>query len=155
MGRVQELEDLHRLLQTSDRVAIVAATGMGGIGKTQLAWHYLAQNCDSYPAGIWWLRAGQLVSQVFEFGRRMGWEPSPSPAVSEVDQVQGIWQYWLRLLPRGARLLVVDDVTNYRELKHFLYFSTSQPTRSTQPTKQKRTSKVLPDTSIFNSCRNL
>lgn len=120
MGRVQELEDLHRLLQTSDHVAIVAATGMGGIGKTQLAWHYLAQNCDSYPAGIWWLRAGQLVSQVFEFGRRMGWEPSPSPAVSEVDQVQGIWQYWLRLLPRRARLVVVDDVTNYRELKHFL-----------------------------------
>lgn len=75
MGRVQELEDLHRLLQTSDRVAIVAATGMGGIGKTQLAWHYLAQNCDSYPAGIWWLRAGQLVSQVFESAAGVGAVP--------------------------------------------------------------------------------
>ena len=120
MGRVQELADLHRLLQTSERVAIVAATGMGGIGKTQLAWHYLAQNHDTYPAGIWWLRAGQFTAQVFEFGRRLGWEPSPNPMVSEVDQVQGVWQYWLRWLPTGARLVVVDDVTNYGELKRFL-----------------------------------
>ncbi len=57
MGREKELACLHELLQGSERVAIAAATGMGGVGKTELAWQYAVSHRDlgSYPAGIWWL----------------------------------------------------------------------------------------------------
>ena len=33
-NRAQQMQDLHQLLQQSEQLAITAATGMGGIGKT-------------------------------------------------------------------------------------------------------------------------
>ena len=40
VGRDKELARLHQELQESERIAITSITGMGGIGKTELALQY-------------------------------------------------------------------------------------------------------------------
>ena len=52
-GREGLLEELHRALT---RGAAVALTGLGGIGKTQLALEYAYRHRDEYRV-VWWVRA--------------------------------------------------------------------------------------------------
>jgi hypothetical protein len=52
-GREGLLEELHRALT---RDAAVALTGLGGIGKTQLALEYAYRHRDEYRV-VWWVRA--------------------------------------------------------------------------------------------------
>ena len=65
VGRQDELEALHHLLQ-GDRAAApvgippVGISGMGGIGKTQLAVEYAYRHRDDYPGGIFWVNAARV-----------------------------------------------------------------------------------------------
>lgn len=58
VGRGQELDELHRLLSTSDVSVTQAVRGEGGIGKSELARHYALQHQTEY-SGVWWLDASQ------------------------------------------------------------------------------------------------
>lgn len=60
-GRDDELVTLHDLLQHEPNVSICPTiTGMGGLGKTQLAAHYARAHVDDYRDGIFWLTAADL-----------------------------------------------------------------------------------------------
>ena len=67
VGRTGDLEALHAALQTREQVGIRPAglTGMGGIGKTQLAVEYVYQCKErhDYPDGIFWVNAAEPLSQ--------------------------------------------------------------------------------------------
>lgn len=52
VGREQALAQLHATLQQTDRVAITAIAGIGGIGKTELAIQYAQRHRTHYPGGI-------------------------------------------------------------------------------------------------------
>ncbi|NEO56945.1 MAG: hypothetical protein F6K54_30055 [Okeania sp. SIO3B5] len=64
---------LHQQLQKTERVAIASITGMGGIGKTELALQYARLHLQqkTYPGGICWLerRGVDVGIQIINFAR--------------------------------------------------------------------------------------
>ena len=67
VGRSDDLERLHAVLQSRQPVGIRPAglTGMGGIGKTQLAVEYVyrCKERNDYPGGIFWVNAAEPLAQ--------------------------------------------------------------------------------------------
>jgi hypothetical protein len=118
VGRQAELERLHQQLQPGSPVAITAVSGMGGIGKTELALEYARQQCraDAYPGGICWLRAREDVgSQIISFARSL-LDLTPSDELELAEKVRWCWGRW----PDGATLLILDDVQDYAEVRSLL-----------------------------------
>ena len=98
---------------------------MGGIGKTELAIQYSLKHLklNHYPGGICWLgaRDRDIGSQIVNFaGIYLDLEP---PANLELtDQVDWCWNHWRE----GNKLIVLDDVTNYNDIKPYLPPEASQ-----------------------------
>jgi len=116
------MQQLHGLLQDGSRVAIAAASGMGGIGKTELAWQYATfhREHNTYPAGIWWLfvRDNDLARQVLQKSLRMGIVP-PDNLDNLEDRLQFCYEEWAKQTS-GNALLVLDDVNDYPAVQPLL-----------------------------------
>lgn len=63
VGREEDLAKVHALLQKGEAVGVqpVAAAGMGGIGKTQLAVEYAYRYAGEYAGGVYWVNAAREV----------------------------------------------------------------------------------------------
>jgi tetratricopeptide (TPR) repeat protein len=122
VGRESQLEELHQLLAEESQVAIAAATsGMGGVGKTELAVQYALRYDGEYPAGVWWLSGRDIVGQVLSYAVRMGL-PETGTSSSEVQKVQECYAFWKQGIA-GRRLVIVDDVVtaaDYAAVRPFL-----------------------------------
>jgi tetratricopeptide (TPR) repeat protein len=57
VGRRRELRRLHEQLGVGAIGVVTAVHGLGGQGKTELAYHYANGYADCYPAGLWSLAA--------------------------------------------------------------------------------------------------
>jgi tetratricopeptide (TPR) repeat protein len=123
VGREKELEHLHQLLQGNDSVAIAAIAGMGGVGKTELALQYALKHREFYSGGICWcqVKSGDVGLQVVQFAR-IHLELNPLTDLDLVGQVKYCWQRWRE----GEVLLVLDDVTIYKEIQPYLPPSSSR-----------------------------
>ncbi|MBD2487025.1 tetratricopeptide repeat protein [Aulosira sp. FACHB-615] len=111
VGRETELQNLHRLLRENQQVAIAAIAGMGGVGKTELALQYANSHRVTYQGGICWLSALQDVGvQLVDFARNKLLLNIPD----DLDLV-GRVQHCLTKWTEGEVLLVIDNVTNYRD----------------------------------------
>ena len=118
VGRDDELKELYEQLQAGGTIAISAISGMGGIGKTELALQYAYKHLDlqTYPGGVCWLRARQEVgTQIVSFAQtHLGLAPSED--LELLDKVTVCWQQWRD----GDVLVVFDDVQSYAEIQPFL-----------------------------------
>ena len=78
VGRQDDLVKVHeKLYEQNNRVAISAVSGMGGVGKTELAIQYSYKYDDDYSGGICWLnaRGGNVATEIIQFiQQRMGLE---------------------------------------------------------------------------------
>ncbi len=106
---------MEALLSQNSRVNIAAAVGMGGVGKTELAWQYARRRGDAFPGGVCWLRGVEPIApQMISFARDYLDLPVPEQTESPVAWCAQRWP------GEGAVLMVVDDVQDYGALKAML-----------------------------------
>ncbi len=178
LGRDEDLESLHMLLQKGDSVAIThAITGQGGIGKTRLAIEYAYRYRDAY-SHIFYMRAiyESKASRTSEVGQDAGAIISPTidaglavladsidilqlrPGLSQNEAVSNLLKY-LRDLPTYW-LLVLDNIDTENEaiklLKNLCRFENGRLLITTRWSHWGRSVQVLPlDTVNIHIARNL
>ncbi|MBW4649252.1 MAG: tetratricopeptide repeat protein [Kastovskya adunca ATA6-11-RM4] len=109
-------------MQRSTQVAITAAVvGMGGVGKSELALQYAREHLRTYPGGVCFLAANDFAVDLVRFARRLFFPNVSLEDFSLAEQVAYCWQHWAE----GEVLLVIDDVTDYGQVKPYL----PEPTR--------------------------
>lgn len=115
VGREQDLLTLAHILKGGETVAIgqtetAAATGLGGIGKTQLANEFVHRYGQFFAGGIFWLSFADekaVPSEVANCGRVGAMDLRPNFAdLSLEDQVNLVKAAWQEPIPR---LLVFDN----------------------------------------------
>ncbi|WP_287722463.1 tetratricopeptide repeat protein [Microcystis sp. M158S2] len=97
-------------------------TGMGGIGKTELARQFGWQQWreKAYPGGICWLNVaesdgGFIGTSILDFARVH--LKLTLPDEGELDiKIRYCWQNWLA----GNVLIIFDDVRDYQQIKDYL-----------------------------------
>ncbi len=123
LGRDEELKELHQKLQSTETKPVVIG-GMVGVGKTELALQYAKDHLQTYSGGICWLsvRDSDVVNEIVEFARlELDLKPERLTNLSKEAQVNCCWSYWRDIKgEKNKFLLVLDDVTDYREIKDCL-----------------------------------
>ncbi|KAM3102462.1 tetratricopeptide repeat protein, partial [Phormidesmis sp. 146-12] len=114
---------LDEIFETSAQVAISAVSGMGGLGKTQLAVQYATRNKAKFLGGVYWLngQTGDIASQILfraEFDRHLpGLEAVKAQLLEPEQLIAWCWQQWR---PDGLTLIVLDDVADWAKVRSFL-----------------------------------
>jgi len=117
IGRSKELNALNSLFENDEQAKIAAISGMGGVGKTELALQYALSYKSEYPGGICWLQARSvdIGIQIVQFSRSR-LQITPPDDLELIDQVGFCWRNW----PEGHVLIVIDDVSDYSKVKPYL-----------------------------------
>jgi tetratricopeptide (TPR) repeat protein len=159
VGRADTLETLHQQLQQAGTVSICAVSGMGGIGKTELALQYASkhQALKTYPGAVCWLDArSQVGMKLLQFAQTTLNLTLPE-LPDLVQQAAWIWGQF----PAGECLIVMDDVQDYDDVKPFLppavsRFKVVMTTRSQPPAKVRSLRiEVLSDAAALELLRAL
>jgi tetratricopeptide (TPR) repeat protein len=113
-GRDDLLMDLRRALASGQPAAI---TGLGGVGKTQLAVEYAYQHAADYRL-IWWVRAEKTATLAADYAGLAGALELPEQAAS--DQAIAVEAVRKWLAGHGDWLLVFDNIQEPDDLDAFL-----------------------------------
>jgi hypothetical protein len=109
VGREEDLAEVHALLQGGQAVAVrpVAASGMGGIGKTQLAVEYAYRYAGEYPGGVFWVNAANdWQAELAALAERVGLREDEAP---EAQRQRRLALAFAAFLGEHAGVLVVFD----------------------------------------------
>ncbi|MEA5514841.1 tetratricopeptide repeat protein, partial [Nodularia sp. UHCC 0506] len=119
VGREQELRQVHEDLQRGNYVAI---SGMGGVGKTELATQYAKGYQDNY-GGIAWFndRNSNLAAEILEFFINLGLEIPQELGGKLLSLKEQVAWCWSRYPDSTSPILIVfDDVTDLANLRQVL-----------------------------------
>jgi tetratricopeptide (TPR) repeat protein len=128
VGRDDVLTQLDQQLQQNDRVAISTLTGMGGIGKSELALQYAWQEWpkETYRGGICWLNVADSDPGLSILSFANSYLGLTLPEEGElVERVRFVWQGWLKN-EQDQCLIIFDDVRDYQKIKDYLPPQTDQ-----------------------------
>jgi tetratricopeptide (TPR) repeat protein len=112
VGRAADLQNLAAALKGGETVAIgqiAAATGLGGIGKTNLATEFVHRYGQFFAGGVFWLSCadpGSIPAEIAECGGAGALNLPGITSLELPDQVRRVQQEWQSPLPR---LLVFDN----------------------------------------------
>jgi nucleoside phosphorylase len=116
-GRSSLLDKLRKDLTTGQYTALTqAVTGLGGVGKTQLALEYAYRHIDDYEV-IWWVRSEDpaiLANDYIELADRLGLEKSSGKTEELIEPVR----QWFE--NNTGWVLIFDNAQNPRELTRYL-----------------------------------
>jgi len=113
VGRVDELRELERHLRAGSTTAIgqvAAATGLGGIGKTQLAVEYAHRYGPRYWGGVFWLDMEDPEAIASQVARCGGPEGMGLPAFGTLSQEEQAARVKKECEKATPRLLIFDNV---------------------------------------------
>nr|WP_199303050.1 FxSxx-COOH system tetratricopeptide repeat protein [Oscillatoria sp. FACHB-1406] len=121
VGREEALKTVHQNLQEATTAVISSVSGMGGVGKTELALQYGYQQRaeKTYPGGICWInaRAQDVGIGILDFARvELGLPQPPDTYKTVVEQVKWVCQRWT-----GEPILIIlDDVADEAAVQTYL-----------------------------------
>ena len=119
-GREEILAHLYTLLRSSRAAALTQAqaiSGLGGIGKTQIAVEYAYRYCDHYQA-IFWITASSRESFSADFVMLAALLGLPEQYEQDQDIVVRAVKRWLTTHTHW--LLILDNVNNLEMIVDFL-----------------------------------
>jgi len=117
-GRDQLLKDLHAALTTGGPAALTQAiSGLGGVGKTQLAAEYAHRYASHYSV-VWWVRAEEPAMIAEEFARLAA--ALGLPEKDEADRRLAVEAVRSWLSRHDKWLLIFDNVNDPKTLTAFL-----------------------------------
>ncbi|MDE5112917.1 MAG: tetratricopeptide repeat protein, partial [Trichodesmium sp. St15_bin1_1] len=119
VGREKVISILNEQLKATEQVAITSVTGMGGIGKTELAlqYAYFHLKQKTYTGGICWLdcREKNVGLQIISFATSQFSLQIPKEEDLQT-KIDFCWHNWAK----GDVLIIFDDVVDYEEIANCL-----------------------------------
>jgi hypothetical protein len=152
VGRADALQLIAAHFQTGavDGSHIVALTGTGGLGKTNLATEFVHRYGRYFAGGIFWLNCADprgVPSEIVACGSRglVSWRPEYN-SLTLGEQVQLVLAAWQQPLPR---LLIFDNCEDMAVLAHFC-----PPTGGSRVLITCRRATWDPSLGVKSSCRS-
>jgi tetratricopeptide (TPR) repeat protein len=119
-GRVDLLEKLHQILAAGERAAFTqtsAITGLGGVGKTQLALEYSYSHADDYRV-VWWVRSEEPATLAADYAGLASRLDLPEKGSQDQRVIVEAVRRWLE--ENGGWLLVFDNAHEPEDLNGYL-----------------------------------
>lgn len=117
-GRENILAQLDNALNSGEPAALVQAiTGLGGIGKTQIALEYAYRHLADYDV-VWWLRAEQADTLAADYAALAMALDLPGKDQPDQDAIIAVVRNWLQR--NTGWLLIFDNAVAPQDLRGYL-----------------------------------
>ena len=123
-GRERELEQISKALSEKDSVCSITQTisGLGGVGKSQLALAYAhAYAAENTEAIVWWVNCEHPIDGICEFLQHFGFPADLSAFGANNPLDKAVQRYLIDWYNRYHHwLLVFDNVDSYSDIQPYL-----------------------------------
>lgn len=120
-GREKELNQIDRYFQQGEVTMInicQTISGLGGVGKTQLALEYGYRFGGNYPDAVWFIVADESVSIYKSFVQFAITVGISLPTECQIKDLQLVIRNWLS--NHDKWLMIIDNIENFEDIEEYL-----------------------------------